>query len=587
MLVPNFDASWHDDVARAGGPAATDSSHQPAAWWHALRASRALIALSAMVLVTLWGSIAYQIGRDHDEALQHAEVNLVNLVRAFAEHTGKTLEGADQAVRFLRAEYEGHRKDLDIAAYLKEKRIIGPEYHLMSIIGADGFITHSSQPFQRVDLRDREHFRVHAEGSADRLFISKPVLGRVSKKWSIQLTRRLDGPDGRFDGVVVLSLSPDYLTRFYSEVDLGPQGAITLAGFDGIVRARATQDDTLGAQDVSRSPLFREVLRRGSGTTRATSSIDKVERVWAFHALERYGLTVVAGRGLDDVMAEPKQRATAYVAGACVLSIVIIAFVASLVRRERMRLGLMRELERSNEQANAANQMKTRFLASVSHELRTPLNGILGYAELIRDGASEAEAREHGSTIHRSAEHLHGLVNAILDLAKIESGRFAVHLSSTALAPLLADAQCLHSEHARSRGLELRLSLPDEPPLHAMADASRLLQVLNNVLDNAIKFSDQGTIEVRAARRQDRIEIAVADQGIGITRERLPSIFTRFQSASAEFTHPGQGAGLGLSLSSELMSLMGGSIRISSQPGLGTTVTLDLPASDIPPSTSP
>jgi signal transduction histidine kinase len=564
--------------APPSAPAAAPAG--PTLWREALLASQALLALSALILAILWGSIAFQVEREVDETLHNAEVNLTNLARAFAEHSAKTLEGADQAVRFIRNEYLERGKDLNIASYLSDKRIIGPEYHLLSVIGADGYVTHSSQPFQRVDLRDREHFRVHAEGTADRLFISKPVLGRVSRKWSIQLTRRIDGPQHEFGGVVVLSLSPDYLTRFYRDVDLGPHGAITLAGYDGVVRARATQDNAEGSQDISGSPVFKEARLRKTGTMRGVSAIDHIERVWAFRALDDYGLMVFTGAGVDDLMAEPLQRRTAYLLGGGVLSLVIVAFVVGLLNRARVQIRLVRQLEASNEQANAANRMKTRFLASVSHELRTPLNGILGYAELIRDGSTEAESREYGDIIHTSAKHLHGLVNDILDLAKIESGRMEIHRAPTSIAGLLGEVQRLHSAHAQARGLALRVEVDASCPAEFSADRLRLVQVLNNLVNNAVKFTERGEVVVRASAYSGTVTIAVADTGIGIPAEQLPSIFTRFQAVGQDQVQPEQGAGLGLPLSHELTTLMGGTIDVASTPGVGTTVTLALPAAD-------
>jgi two-component system sensor histidine kinase BarA len=139
-----------------------------------------LLRLSIYILAPLWLLIAYQIHRERDEAIHGAEQSLGNLTRAFSEHSAKTIEGADQALRFIRSEYQRAGAQLDIAAYLKRETIIHKAYHLLSVIGPDGYASHSSQPFQRVDLRDREHFRVHVDATEDKLFVSQPVLGRVS-----------------------------------------------------------------------------------------------------------------------------------------------------------------------------------------------------------------------------------------------------------------------------------------------------------------------------------------------------------------------------------------------------------------------
>lgn len=564
----------------AAAPRAEAGAGRDSLWREALHASKALIALSAFVLTALWGGIAYQIHRESNEALHNAEIDLTNLTRAFAEHSAKTIEGADQAIRFVRNESLARGKDLDLAGYLKDGAIIDSAYHLMSVIGPDGFVTHSSQPFQRVDLRDREHFRAHSLGAGDHLFVSKPVLGRVSGKWSIQLTRRIDGADGAFAGVVVLSLAPEYLTRFYGEVDLGAHGAITLVGYDGVVRARATRADSKSAQDLSGNPLFKEAMQRKNGTVRATSGIDKVDRLWAFRALDQYGLLVFTGMGVDDIMAAPIERRNNYLIGASVITVVVLLFVAGLLRRERTQLDLLHQLERSNEQANAANRMKTRLLASVSHELRTPLNGILGYAEMVRDTSSDADARECGDAIHRSAEHLHTLVNTILDLAKIESGRMVLAPSPVAAAEIARALVERHAPAAQARGLALVADTTGCGGVELVTDRLRLEQALGHLIDNAIKFTDGDTVRlvVRADRTDtDGATFEVADAGPGIAPAQLDALFTRFHTSEAEFVHAAQGPGLGLPLAKELLGLLGGTLAIRSTLGAGTTAVVRVP----------
>lgn len=554
----------------------------PRSWVTAIRHSLMLIAFSVFLLIALWVAVVYQIRRESVDAIRNAQVDLTNLTRAFTEHTSKTLMGADQAIRFVRSEYADHGKNLDIATYLTQKAIVDSTFHLVSIIGPDGFVTNSSQPFQRIDLRDREHFRVHAQGSQDRLFISKPVLGRVSGKWSIQLTRRITAPDGSFGGVVVLSLSPEYLTRFYSDVDLGKQGAITLVGFDGVIRARATHESVQTAQNMSDSPLFQESLKLKAGTVRATSRIDHIERIWAFRTLDEYGLMVFTGMGTAEVMAEGLKRRQSYLISAALITLVVIGFVASLVRREQMQQALMGQLEASNQQANQANQMKTKFLASVSHELRTPLNGILGYAELLQDGSSEEETREFGQIIHQSAKHLHSLVNTVLDLAKIESGRMTLNLTRVKLHTILSEAHALNAMHAQARGLELRLEMQPDCPPEIITDSTRLTQILNNLIHNAIKFTDVGRVTIAAQATPAELVIVVSDTGSGIPPALRDGIFTHFHATSTTFIHPAQGAGLGLPLARELVALLGGSIAIDSEMASGTRITVRLPVAGPP-----
>jgi two-component system sensor histidine kinase BarA len=542
-----------------------------------------LLRLSICILAPLWLLIAFQVHREHDEAVHAAEQNLSNLTRAFAEHSAKTIEGADQALRFVRSEYLRAGAPLDIAGYLRRETIIHKAYHLISVIGPDGYVSHSSQPFQRIDLRDREHFRVHVDAPDDKLFISRPVLGRVSGKWSIQLTRRVTLPDGRFGGVVVLSLAPDYLTSFYKDVDLGPSGVITLVGFDGVVRARATPASTAGGQDVSDSALFRAAQARGEGAIRMPAKIDGVDRIWAFRRLDEPGLFVFTGMAASDVFAASDRRRTVYLLGGLAVTVLVVALLGGLLARMRRQAGLVRMLRESRAKANEANQLKTRFLASVSHELRTPLNGILGYAELIRDTSADGEAREYGQVIHQSAKHLHKLVDMILDLAKIESHRMPIVNTPVALRGLLDEALRQNQAAAAGKGLDTTLTIAETLPTELLTDRQRVLQILDNLLDNAVKFTARGSIGLTARPDRGGVCLEVTDTGVGIAPAQLSSLFTRFQAITAEFVHPEQGAGLGLPLSRELAELLGGSLAIDSSPR-GTRATLWLPLQN-PPTT--
>jgi two-component system sensor histidine kinase BarA len=536
-----------------------------------------LLALAAFVVVVLWVAIALVIRQDYENTGRQAEVNLSNLSRAFAEHTAKTLEGADQAVRFVRSEYLAHGAGLDIPKYLASQAIIDSDYHLLTVIGADGYVSHSSRPFTRVDLHEREHFRVHANAQDDSLFVSKPVLGKVSGKWSIQITRRIDEPDGRFGGVVVVSMPPSYFTRFYQEVDLGAHGAISLVGMDGFVRARASADGQQQGQDLRGSALFQAMLAQKNGVLQMRSSIDQVERLYAFRTLEAYRLIVVSGTGVDDAFQEAdRRRSLAIFLGSGVTGVLLI-LTASLYRRIRRQALLMTELHASRLKAEEASQLKSKFLASVSHELRTPLHGILGYSELIRDTSADAQAQEFGGIIHDSARHLHSLVNTILDLAKIESGHVVPVFDAIELSPLLEETYRLHAVHAHGRGLDFSLDVDASCPAQITTDRTRLLQVLGNIVNNAIKFTDRGRIVLSATVEQGRLMLRVRDNGIGIAADRLGEVFTRFHGVTAELVHCNQGAGLGLPLAKELTELLGGTLSIRSELGSGTEVCVSLP----------
>ena len=309
--------------------------------------------------------------------------------------------------------------------------------------------------------------------------------------------------------------------------------------------------------------------------------------IWFFVAWEirmnDQGLAALSGIDVTDLLAASIERRRIYFVGAACTTFLIVAFVAALVRRARLQIELVRSLEESTRKANAANIMKTRFLASVSHELRTPLNGILGYAELVHATSSDAQAREFGQIILSSAQQLQRLVDTMLDLAKIESGHLQVECQRVEVSALLEEIKRLHEPRAEARRLQLRIDQKRGCPNEIQSDRQRLLQILSHLVDNAIKFSRGGRVVISARGEDDTIVFNVADRGIGMTASQLQTIFTRFEAANQDFVHAAQGAGLGLPLANQLVGLLRGSISIQSTVGEGTSVSVTLrvaPADD-------
>jgi len=239
--------------------------------------------------------------------------------------------------------------------------------------------------------------------------------------------------------------------------------------------------------------------------------------------------------------------------------------------------------ERAQAAAEAANRAKGDFLAMMSHELRTPLNAIGGYAELlelgIRGPVTEAQ-RADLARIQQSQRHLLGLINQVLNYTRVDAGAVRYDATDVPVAAALGAAEALVLPQARARGLTLVLG--DCPPgLVARADREKLQQVLLNLLTNAVKFTEPGgEVRVTCAERETegrQVAISVADTGVGIAAEKLPSIFEPFVQVDQRLTRPHEGVGLGLAISRELARGMGGDLTAESTPGVGSTFTLTLP----------
>jgi hypothetical protein len=232
---------------------------------------------------------------------------------------------------------------------------------------------------------------------------------------------------------------------------------------------------------------------------------------------------------------------------------------------------------RARRAAERANAEKSDFLAFVSHEVRTPLNGVLGTLSLLLDTPLDSEQRAYAETARRSGETLLWTVNELLDLSRIEAGK--LELEDLAFEPgqPVREVLALQAAAAADKGLRLTASLDASLPPRIMGDARRLRQVLLNLVDNAIRFTAAGAVEIKVARNADRIEVEVRDTGAGIPAQLRKRLFRRFQQADAGTARRHGGSGLGLMICRRLVGLMGGEIGVESEEGRGSVFRFDLP----------
>jgi two-component system sensor histidine kinase RpfC len=242
---------------------------------------------------------------------------------------------------------------------------------------------------------------------------------------------------------------------------------------------------------------------------------------------------------------------------------------------------LLTRIQKAREAAEAANVEKTRFLSTMSHEMRTPLNGVIGINELLFATPLSPEQRELLHTSQSSAQHMLSLVNNILDISRIESGRLELEDVEFDLHKLLHGTVRTLQPEADKKRLALHLNIGADVPYRLKGSPVHLRQILVNLVGNAVKFTERGSVSVRVARAGEagRLRFEVADTGIGISPEVLPRVFERFYQADQSITRVYGGSGLGTAISKQLVELMGGEIGAQSEPGVGSTFWFELPLS--------
>jgi signal transduction histidine kinase len=513
----------------------------------------------------LWSVTLYQLDTAKEAHLMLAARDAENFAIAMKARTERAIDVVDQSVVFMRCAFDEQGARLDLGELVADGVIRDDPLKHYSVLDKDAKVLLSSMPSKAVNLTGSEDVLVHAAPGSDRLWIGKPVAG--AGHWAIQMTRRLNHADGSFNGVVVAAIDSVYFSRIYDSADLGQSGSISLIGSDGVIRARRTDVNDVVGRDVSNSPVFKTLLKTGRGVLRAASAIDGVDRIWAYRKLENQMLYVVVGVSVEDRLSSFTTMRSQMMALAEFSTLVIMLFTGLL-------LLFIRRLCRARERAIEENLRKTVFLSNMSHELRTPLNGILGYSELLADDLRNPEKRMFAQYIHDSGTHLLALVNSLLQISKIEAGQVALDLKCEPLEPLLAAAINAHASSASAKGLILSMAMGPGLPLDLTCDRMRLMQVLNNLLHNAIKFTVSGKVELTVYVDPIGVRFSVLDTGPGIAPEFVDVIFDSFFQVRQNSM---EGTGLGLAIAKKLVELMGGRLWLTSTAGHGATFMFTLP----------
>lgn len=361
--------------------------------------------------------------------------------------------------------------------------------------------------------------------------------------------------EGSLTGLAVLTRDVSVSSHLGADDRLfpGAQKALDQEGFTSMLCFPVVfEDRVLGAFDV----LFRDRKKPGNMQRENLLAIGKT-----------IGLAMVNAERMAQIQREIEERKKAQ-----------DELKQAHDRLEERVAERTRELEEANERLKELDRLKSMFLASMSHELRTPLNSIIGFTGLLLMGMSgelSEEQKRQLTMVKKSADHLLSLINDILDISKIESGKVDLDVEELDLEDIISAVVASVAPQAKEKSLDLDVRV--ENGIVVQSDRRRLTQIIMNLVSNAIKFTEQGTVTLSAASDAGHAEVAVTDTGIGIREEEMTKLFRPFQQADMSSTRRFEGTGLGLYLSWKLVHMLGGEIRAESEFGEGSTFTFTIP----------
>ena len=559
--------------------------------------SPAFILLGGLFLAFLGAlGTVFATWSSREVVVREWEGRLVSVAQMLSAHAGQSIGSAEHVLQDVTENIEGYgaRNADEMKATFTSRPVFDmlshaikglPHIDVVTIVARDGTAlnTTHSFPAPQINLADRDYFKAQMDDPKLDVFLSQPVQNRGTGTRDFYFTRKIKSPTGETLGLILIGLDVRFFADFYAS--LGMQFSnITLFRTDGTLLAQHSLDGfTTTDQRVNNT--IRSATAKTTKAIVFSPSPNATQR--AFEQMTSYDvhptlpIAVSISATRQEILKEWENAAIRSVTLGGTMTALIIAATILLSR-------MISELEAARNMALVASDAKMRFASNVSHELRTPMNAIIGGSHQLMQTELSQDSQRYAGIVASAAQQLMVLINDILDFSYYEARHFRIENAPFEVRDLANSTLEMARALVVDKHLDLTCDVARQVPHQAIGDAGRIKQVLLNLLSNAIKFTDQGNVCLRISfhtgtqASTNQLIFDVIDSGPGISHEDRARIFQPFERALDQTK--GAGTGLGLTICKKLVEAMSGNISIKSRVGLGTCVTVTLPAS-IPPDT--